>query len=52
MALWEMEGLRIGLLPRTVQEVVGFVEDSESGYWRRAMCKEGKRAGHNWPCET
>ena len=52
MALWEMEGLRIGLLPRTVQEMVGFVEDSESGYWQRAMRKEGKRAGHKWPSET
>ena len=52
MALWEMEGLKVELLPRTVKEMYGFVQDSERGYWRRALKKEGRRTGRMWPPET
>ena len=52
MALWEMDGLRIELLPRTVQEMYGFIQDSERGYWRRGLVKEAQRTGTQWPPQT
>ena len=52
MALWEMEGLKVELLPRTIQEMYGFVQDSERSYWRRALAREARRAGRTWPPET
>ena len=52
MALWEMEGLKVELLPRTIQEMYGFVQDSERSYWRRALAREAGRTGRAWPPET
>ena len=52
MALWEMEGLKVELLPRTIQEMYGFVQDSERSYWRRALAREAGRTGRTWPPET
>ena len=53
MSLWEMEGLRIELVPRTVKEMYGFVQDSEWAHWRAALIKEGQRTGRTWsPQET
>ena len=52
MALWEMDGLKIELLPRTVQEMYGFVQNSEFNYWNRGLRKEGQRTGQIWPEET
>ena len=52
MALWEMDGLKVELLPRTIQEMYGFVRDSERGYWRRALKKEAERTGRGWPPQT
>ena len=49
MCLWEMDGLRIELVPRTAKEMHGFVQDSERAYWRRGLRKEGERTGRGWP---
>ena len=45
MALWEMDGLRINLVPRTVKEVWGLVQESEIDYWVRRLGKEAERTG-------
>ena len=43
MALWEMEGLRIELVPRAVQEMYGYVRESEREYWHERLEKETQR---------
>ena len=52
MALWEMEGLKIELLPQTIHEMYGFVQSSERSFWRRGLAKEAGRTGRTWPPDT
>ena len=52
MALWEMEDLRVDLVPRAVREMWGFVQDSEHDYWSRRLKKEAVRTGTRLPADT
>ena len=49
MALWEMEDRKVELLPRTVKETWGFVQDSEIEYWGRRLAKEAERTATTVP---
>ena len=51
MALWEMEGLRINLVPKAVQEMYGYVQESEREYWHERLDKESERTGRAWAPE-
>ena len=51
MALWEMEGLRVELLPRTIQEMFGFVQDSERRHWGARTRAEAERTGVSLPTQ-
>jgi hypothetical protein len=51
MALWEMEGLRINLVPKAVQEMYGYVQESEREYWHERLDKESERTGCAWAPE-
>ena len=51
MALWEMEGLRINLVPKAVQEMYGYVQESEREYWYERLDKESERTGRAWAPE-
>ena len=52
MALWEMEGLKVELLPRTIQEMFGFVQDSERRHWGARTRAEAERTGVSLPAKT
>lgn len=52
MALWEMEGLRIELVPRTAQEMYGMVRESEREQWYRRLRWDTKRTGRVWAPES
>ena len=52
MALWEMEGLKIELVPRAVQEMYGYIRESEREYWHQRLGKEAERTGKTWPAEV
>jgi len=45
MALWEMDGKRVALVPRAVQEMYGFVRQSEERFCQRALHKQTERTG-------
>ena len=52
MTLWEMEGLKIELVPRAVQEMYSYVRESEGDQWYRHLRGETQRTGMTWAPET
>lgn len=49
MAAWEMQGLRVPVLPRVVRELHGVLGDSEQGHWERVLKGDASRGVHHSP---
>ena len=52
MGLWEMADLRVELVPRAVQEMHGYVRESEKEQWHRQIKGDTERTGKTYPPET
>jgi len=48
MTLWDMQALKIPVLPRTSRELHGVIKESESAYWKRRLKREATRTGMHW----